>query len=506
MKYYKEIKFTITSVLIVLFLMSLSLANDFDTTKHAGNHTDAKSEAWTWTGNLNEIAISPNGEFTLQDNGHAFIHYYTRNETGFGRMNFKSSAVTQTTFGTGTSYDKLTVYSDLKKDSFKLKVHEDKLDISFVAHQKNIDQEDQVREVSMTSADEDLLYNQLLPMYPGLKVAEGFTVKKYVFKAFLGHESYADLIFYSLWPDIAPPEGRMKFFGTEDSYTFSTPMLLAFGDWVKNGETKKVAGLCFLDRQWSHDYFGKKIFNNPTEFFKRNHALKKAHNWAAFHVHSSDYKNWYFIHLWQQYNRSDDEADEITDYTGVQWTKNGVQQDAITKPEMKWKGSDFILNSSEVMINFAHGRKAYFPSSYDFLGVEDKFSFHVDATPAMQSLDQPIYLYEGYASGKGVWDGADVFLKGRVESSQVFFRDQDYQSMIDNLEFGSLKDELTSFLDNRNRCLPEAQACLVDIIRDQYERSEFLFHDLPLKMKIFSAQFMKRPKRDSENSHYIIYN
>jgi hypothetical protein len=429
--------------------------------------------------------------WSLTSEGFAFIHYFTRNETGTGRMNFKSSAVTKTKDGTGISYDKSTLFPTGNPRDFQLRIREDQLDIDFVAPR----QHDVIHEAPMTVADHTLLQNQILPLYPGLQAAAQWSVKKTKFSASLGNHHQANLIFYALWPDISPENQQMEFFGQQESYTFSSPMLVTVGQWSEFGSAEKtVVGLSFLDRQWSKDYFGKHIFANPLDFLKKNHALGWAHNWSAFHAKAVDSNDWYFVHVWQQVRRKDDTPDQRTNYTGIQWSKNGQQQPMIDQATFTWQPRKFVENQSKVLLNFAEGRKAFFPVSYHYSEGNSGSHLEISASPQQQSLDQPIYLYEGYASGQGLWDNQTVQLQGRVESSQILFRDIDYDGMLRTIDTKDSEQRKIAYqLENElNR-----KKSPYDTWAEHRAHQIFLSNDLGRKFQIFNAQFKNKPKRQS---------
>jgi hypothetical protein len=460
-----------------------------------GNHTWAKSEAWTWMGHVRKVDMSQPGKFLPE--GYAFIHYFTRNETGTGRMNFKSSAVTITKNDVGVEYDKKTIFPNGGDKQFQLRVQEKELNIEFLAP----GQRDSIKEVPMQVRDFDRLQSEILPLYPGLKIAPQWTVKKFYFSAYLGSRFRANMNFYAIWPDIAPPDERMEFFGLYDSFTYSSPMLVTVGEWAESdGPFEKVVGLSFLDRQWSRDYFGKNIFSDPRELIKKQHALKMAHNWSAFHAYAPTSQDWYFVHLWQQVDRSDEQPDRRRNYTGVQWSKNGVQQQMIDASSFSWEPRKFVRNQSKVLMNFAEGREDYFPFQYYYQNNIDASNLLIEASPRLQSLDQPIYLYEGYARGSGKWDGQDVVLQGRVESSQILFRDVDYESMLNTIDSSdptqsTLAHHLSEKLERERRCL--------DSIAEEKARQRYLFNDLFRKIQIFGAQFQSKPERLS--SQWVVY-
>lgn len=462
-----------------------------------GNHTWAKSEAWTWMGHLR--VIDPQSTpWTFESKGYAYIHYFTRNETGYGRMNFKSSAVTETKDDTGIGYDKRTIFPDESpSQNFQLRVRDDVLAIEFLSGTER----DLVYEEPLLPTDEKLLEENLLPLFPGLGATIQGTIKKYRFSAHLGRHSRADLTFYSLWPDLAPPNQQMEFFGLKDSYTFSSPMLMTYGTWSRNNEKPEtVVGLSFLDRQWSREYFGKNIFNNPIEMLRPHQALKWAHNWSAFHAFAPATNDWYFVHLWQQSQREPEKEDRRSSYTGVQWSKNGKVQTMIDSSEFQWTPRKFIKNNSKVLLNFAEGRKAFFPFQYEYESLDGRSHFNMIASPQLQSLDQPIYLYEGYAAGEGFWDNQMVQLQGRVESSQILFRDVDYRSIIENIDKSD--QEQTNIYESLQGEL-EKTSPLQEVCSPPINHTRYLFNDLPRKQKIFKSQFIKKPK--SPANHWITY-
>ncbi len=473
------------SLIVFINLIAISLWAD-------GNHSWAKSEAWTWMGHVNQLEQGTT--WTLSDKGFGFIHYFTRNETGQGRMNFKSSAVTTTQNGLGHSYDKRTTFPTESKKDFRLRVRDDKLDIDFVT----IDQHDEIREIDLDSSDLPLLFEKILPLYPGLKVSPSFPIKKFIFKAQMGSKYEVDLVFLSIWPDIAPPNQQMEFFGLKESYTFSSPMLVTYGFWAERGRSPvRVVGLSFLDRQWSKEYFGKNVFANPTDLLKKNHALSWAHNWSAFHAYAPTTKDWYFVHLWQQVQRLGNQPDQRAPYTGIQWSKNGQQQLSVDADQFSWTGQKFVVNQSKVLLNYAQGHEALFPFKYLFQDRNGSAQFELEASPKLQSLDQPIYLYEGYARGSGTWDQNEVLIQGRIESSQILFRNVDYENVLESIQTddpdqAKLASELQLKLRDDKACKNQ--------LENEIEHNKFLFNDLGRKTLIFSAQYFSRPKQSSPNS------
>lgn len=475
------------SILMSFLISEISLAD--------GNHTWAKSEAWTWMGHLS--VLDEKSEWHLQNKGYGFIHYFTRNDTGMGRMNFKSSAVTKTNSGIGTDYDQKISFPDPVTKQFQLKVSETKLNIDF----STAGQHDHIEELPMLDKDLQILKEKILPLYPGLKITSDNDVKKVSFSANMGKHSRAELTFYSIWPDIAPPNQQMTFYGIQNSYTFSSPMLVAYGTWYeKNESPKKVVGLCFLDRQWSKDYFGKNIFNNPSLFLKKHQALKWAHNWSAFHAWSPETNDWYFVHLWRQVRRQDQGADQVGDYSGIQWSKNGVQQEMIDSRNFSWIPNKFVKNHSKVLLNFAEGRDAFFPYQYQLVSPKDATNLQIEATPKLQSLDQPIYLYEGYASGYGIWDNKKVRVQGRVESSQILFRDVDYEEMLSKINPDDTEQvEIAKHLDSELNKKRTYQ----DNFKNIDSQQRFMMNDIGRKMQIFFSQFLSNPKHTTD--HFMIY-
>jgi hypothetical protein len=501
-------------IVIQFLILDISRAQSVtDLTQEEGNHTWAKSESWTWMGHLNEYTNNPKGSMELSDRGVALIHYYTRNETQFGNLNFKSSALTETQAGVGINYDSQTTYSDSanlfskpqKTSSFNLKIQEDVLNIEF----KNAIQRDQIKKVEMQNEDLKYLETQLLPLYPGLEITPQFKPVKYTFSANVGTQSELHLNMYQIWPSVAPNKAQIKFLGIEDSYTFSQPMLVAQGTFITKGISKKVVGLLFLDRQWCKDYFGKYIMGNPADMLRQNQALKFSHNWSAFHAKGEGSSNWYFVHLWKQFQRSAKNPDQTVDYTGIVWVKNGVLQDAIPREDFSWTGQNFIKNKSHVLLNYAVDREGYFPSEYQYSNQNNQDQLNIVASPRLQSLDQPIYLYEGYASGEGIWNGEKVSLKGRLESSRILFRAQDYQEIIKiNSETQTNQkqtEHLQKIMDDEVRC-EQNTFCFENKKSQKKAQLNFMKNDLKQKIAILKSHFKyKKPERDPLNPQVLIY-
>jgi hypothetical protein len=492
----------------------MQASQTLDLSLEEGNHTWAKSESWTWMGHLNEYSLNQSN-IVPNKNGIALIHYYTRNQTQFGSLNFKSSALTFTKNGIGEIYDKNTIYADSsnKKDLFQLAINENHLDIEF----KHNNELDKIQKTEITDKDLQFLKNKLLPTYPGLKIANQFNPIKYTFSAAVGTKSNLNLDLYQIWPSISPLEAKMQFLGILDAYTFSQPMLVAHGSFENDGVVKPVTGLMFLDRQWCKDYFGKFIMGNPLDSLWQNQALKYSHNWSAFHAHSEQNQNWYFVHLWQQFQRNKNISDELDDYSGIVWVKNGIQQDPIHKDSFDWTGSNFIKNNSKVMLNYAVGRESYFPTEYNLTNKFNNDSLNIQASPKLQSLDQPIYLYEGYASGDGTWDNESVKLQGRLESSRILFRHQDYEQMLIQLKETrspsaiedtyqrDLKIHLDKVVKHENKCKHNI-FCLDSIFKTKKDQITFMLNDLKQKISIFLSGFKtSKPQRDPKNPSVVIY-
>ncbi|HEY8269692.1 MAG TPA: hypothetical protein VIG33_02305 [Pseudobdellovibrionaceae bacterium] len=509
--------FKVTFLSLIFLMASHQVqAQSLDLSLEEGNHTWAKSESWTWMGHLNEYTTSGQGTLSLSENGLALIHYYTRNQTQFGSLTFKSSALTYTKKGIGEFYDKRTIYSEppISKNKFQLKIQESHLNIEF----KHNEQIDQIRKTSISESDIHLLKNKLLPLYPGLKMSENFDPVKYTFSAFVGSETFLSLELYQIWPSISPKDAKMQFLGIPEAYTFSQPMLVAVGSSRKKGISTPVVGLLFLDRQWCKDYFGKNIMGNPIESLQQNQALKYSHSWSAFHAHSEQSQNWYFVHLWRQYQRNPDVPDKIDDYSGIVWVKNGIQQTPIEDKSFNWIGSKFIKNKSHVMLNYAVDRETYFPSQYHLYNKANADSLSLQASPRLQSLDQPIYLYEGYASGGGTWDGESVKLQGRVESSRTLFRLQDYIEMLGQIKqsraISSVEDpeqeKLGQHLEDiiaREKNCKNNWLCFSDFLEKRKAQIGYMLNDLKQKMEIFQSGFKStQPVRDAADHSIVIYN
>jgi hypothetical protein len=233
---------------------------------------------------------------------------------------------------------------------------------------------------------------------------------------------------------------------------------------------------------------------------KKHNALSWAHNWSAFHAYAPESNDWYFVHLWRQVQRKKDQPDQQADYTGVQWSKNGEPQPMIDAQQFSWNPKKYIQNQSNVLMNFAEGRDAYFPYQYEYHHEQLESHLTIEASPKLQSLDQPIYLYEGYARGEGTWDQQKVILQGRVESSEILFRNVDYLDMLSQISrTDSEQNEIALELENK---LHKERTCSQKI-RDVQAQQKYLFNDMGRKLQIFTAQFQSKPQKTPDN--FIIY-
>ncbi len=407
--------------LIVFAILLLgSIANAYEPSWD-GNHPESKSEAWTWMGHLQEFDGT-----RLGPNGVGFIYYYTRNDQGqMGSMNFRSSSLTETVNGVGQSYKTSTLYA-AQYDNAELRARRGRLDLTFTAG----DIADFVRAEAMSAADTKELHSTM-KLFPGLAIAPGFTPKKVVFNASEEDGTEMKLRFYTIWPVLAPKDGLMRFLGQADTYSFSEPMLVTVGTY----KGKRVAGLSFLDRQWAKQFFGVNIYTGLGDLVKYAHALKFSHAWSAFHVFNERTKEWSFFHLWHQWERNDNVADKLTEYSGLLYMKNGTESGVIDSSDYTWKGDGYVwAQGKEVLLDYPLGRYGFFPSRATYSSPKLGFSGQIVATPHLQNLNQPIPFYEGYASGVGTWNGDRVRIQGRLESSRLLFRTQDYKEMLKTLE------------------------------------------------------------------------
>lgn len=376
-------------------------------------------------GHVQEVTTQQ-GVTALGPKGVGFIYYYTRNDEGqMGTMNFRSSALTDTVNGEGKAYKTNTIYG-AEHPNMEFRARTNALDLTFKASTVA----DEVREVPLAGGDLAKL-TETLKLFPGLAIAPGMTPKKSIFRVMEEDGGRFDLEFYSIWPVLSPPDGTMRFLGQAGTSSFSEPMLVTMGTY--NG--KKVAGLSFLDRQWAPQYFGTYIMNGIGDLLKYAHALKYSHSWSAFHAHNLRTNEWTFFHLWHQYERADLQRDTLTDYSGMLYMKNGKESALVDSKDYDWTASGYVQQQgTEVMMDYAMGRVGFFPSRATYSSKKLGFSGDMYAFPYLQSLNQPIPFYEGYAAGEGTWNGDPVRLQGRLESSRLMFRGQDYQEMIEVLK------------------------------------------------------------------------
>lgn len=392
-----------------------------------GNHPDAKSEAWTWMGHLREVTA----QGTLGKNGLGFIYYYTRNDTSgakgsMGQMNFRSSGRTATVDGQGQSYKMSTVYT-ATDPSAALRAREGRLDLAFTAGRGAI--QDKVIEAPMTAADQKTL-DATMKLYPGVKVAPGFAPRKTVFHVVEKDGTIVDLTFYSIWPMLSAPDGKIDFLGQKDTYSYSDPMMVTVG--TVGG--KKMAGLSFLDRQWSVEYYGTYIMDGLSDLLRYAEALKYAHAWSAFHVKNQRTGEYSFFHLWNQFRRQPGVRDQKISYSGILYARAGVEYGMVDASDYTWTPSGFVQHKgTKVVLDYAQDRIGFFPTKATFKSSRFDFNAEMWASPHLQVLDQPIYFYEGYAEGEGTWRGDRVTIQGRLESSRLMFREQDYSEMLDIL-------------------------------------------------------------------------
>ena len=465
-----------------------------------GNHPDAKSEAWTWMGHLREL--TPAGK--LGKNGLGFIYYYTRNDTtgaegAMGQMNFRSSARTTTVDGRGVEYKTSTVYNPKYRDA-ELRARAGRLDLEYTVGREGI--QDRVQEVPMTAADYDAL-KATMKLYPGLNFAPGFKPRKTRFHVEEIDGTIVDLTFYSIWPVLSAPGGKMAFLGQKDTYSFSDPMMVTVG--TVGG--KPMAGLSFLDRQWSHEYYGTYMFDKLSDLLRYAEAMNYAHSWSAFHVRNQRTGEYSFFHLWNQFRRRPGVADEKVDYSGLLFARNGVEYGMVDAKDYSWTPSGFVqFQGRKVIMDYVMDRVGFFPSKASFKSSKFAFDAQVWASPHLQALDQPIPFYEGYAEGEGTWRGDRITIQGRLESSRLFFREQDYQEMISILakEKGDWKQ-------------PELAAWMQQNINQKSSDPFLKFHQriialvtqlkgLDLKLRIFGDILRgEKPEVDARDPEVMVY-
>lgn len=476
-----------------------------------GNHPKAMSESWTWMGHLKEIEDA-NGDLKFTNNGVAFIHYYTRNKSKMGSLTFKTSALTPTVNNIGQDYLKKTLYSSLAKD-FYLKTKQNKLGLEW--HYKG--RSDSVKAASFNpELDFAELDHKLLKLFPNLKRDSTMAPIKSILNVDVGDDSHFDLTLYSIWQPLAPTaDGRIRFLGVDGTFTFFHPMIIAIGQWTQKGVTKKVCGMLTLDRQWSNEYFGKSLFDKTTDFIKAYRALSYAHNWSGFHGYLPESKSWVFVHLWNQFYRKDNVSDVAVPYANLVWVKNGLLQSPLSPSEYSWLGESFALNESKVLLNFGEGREGYFPTQFNLTSPIQNLDLTLKASPVMQSLEQPIYLYEGFAIGEGIWQGEPIKAQGRIESSRLLFRDQDYDEMIQIISNSAEQDQKQQLLRGHlEDLLKEDKNCPTIFCPNQLKKEQkkkedyykFVSNDLNLKLSILKAKFThKESVTDPNDPNTIIY-
>ena len=484
----------ISSLLGVLAFILPNLARAYESSWD-GNHPDAKAEAWTWMGHVQEVEGTKLGK-----KGLGFIYYFARSEEqSMGTMTFRSAALTSTVDGEGKAFETSTIYLP-KYDNGVLRARKNTLDVSFTAGKKI---NDTAKALPMTAADEAEL-KKAMAYFPGLNVAPGFKPKKSRFVSKEESGTSVDLTFYAIWPVLSAPEGKMTFLGQEGTWSFSEPMLVTVGKY--NG--KPVAGLSFLDRQWATKSFGVNAMGGLNDLLKYANAMKYSHSWSAFHAQNKRTNEWTFFHLWHQWKREKDVRDELVDYSGMLWMKNGTESGLVDSKDYEWTGSGFVHNKGrKVMMNYAQGRYGFFPSRADFTSGKMGLTGTLYASPALQNLNQPIPFYEGYAQGEGTWNGDEVRLQGRLESSRLMFRTQDYEQMLDIL--GTMKDGWEQ---------PELQAWLKEQIAKDKARNPLewihgrlsvlasLLSEMDLKLKIFGSIISgKKAKQDANDPDVMLY-
>ena len=391
-----------------------------------GNHPAAQSEAWTWMGHLSEIE-QKNGQPSLGANGVGFIFYYTRSaEKTLGTMTYRSSALTTTKNFVGTSFKTDTVYA-AKSPNGQLRARQGSLDLVFKAGV--VDD----RAVTMQMTDEDdATLKETLKLFPHLEIARGFRPTKTIYHEVERDGTIVDLVFYSIWPVLSAPNGQMRFLGQDGTYTYSEPMLVTVGTFGG----KPVAGLSFLDRQWAMASFGEFVMNGMKSLLQYGQALNYAHSWSAFHAQNKRTGEWSFFHLWHQWYRQPDFSDALDDYSGMLYMRgNGSVSALVPSNEYIWKSSGFVLQKGrQIMMDYSKGRDGFFTSRAEVSAPTLGLNYTMYATPALQNLNQPIPFYEGFGSGEGTWGGDPIVIQGRLESSRLLFRDQDYKEMLETLQ------------------------------------------------------------------------
>jgi hypothetical protein len=287
-------------------------------------------------------------------------------------------------------------------------------------------------------ADDSRELQAELARYPGLRVAAGFQPEKTVLEVVAGKHRPMRLVLYSIWPKAAPHRasadpGHIRFLGEDDTYTFSEPMMLAHGTL----DGREMRGLMFLDRQWGKHYFGTRVYVGFLNMLRFGRALRYSHTWLAFQAYNPRTQEWSFFHIWNQFERADNRPDRLTGYSGLAWMSNGETTGQVGMDGFRLVGSGFVKHGDrDILLDYANGRAAYFPSRITVRARDSALGdFRADlrANPAKQFLTQPIYLYEGYATGKARWNGDELEIRGRLESSRILFRQQDYREMLASL-------------------------------------------------------------------------
>ncbi len=448
-------------------------------------------------GHLNEV-VYKSGQKALSEKGVGYMYYYARSEEkAMGSMTFRSSTRTETLNNEGKSFATDTIYLPKHNGTFRTRTAS--LDLQFKAGVIS----DVVKAAPMTAKDDQVL-NDALALFPGLKIAPGFKPKKSILKVSEKNGQYMDLVYYAIWPVLSSADGRMTFLAQTDTYSFSEPMLVTVG--FRNG--KEVAGLSFLDRQWATESFGTNIMGDLTGMLKYAQALKYSHAWSAFHLQNKRTKEWSFFHLWNQWNRNPDVRDAKVDYSGMLYMHNGIESGLLAANDYQWLPSGFVQNKGrEIMMDYSSGRAGFFPSRADVsspkLGLEMSFF----ASPHLQNLNQPIPFYEAYAEGEGTLNGDPVYIRGRLESSRLMFRPQDYDEMIEIMKTkkdGWEQSDLQQWLrDNKNN---SADGTPFGWLHERLAVLASLLGEMQLKLAIF-GDIVKgtKPHADANDRAVTVY-
>jgi hypothetical protein len=492
---YKTFLVALTASLIAAGPAAFAYEPNWD-----GNHPEAKSEAWTWMGHLREVTSAGK----LGKNGLGFIYYYTRNDTSgakgsMGQMNFRSSGRTATVNGEGKSYQMSTVYT-ATDPSAELRARSGVLDLEFHAGRGEI--EDKVVAAPMTAADQKIL-DATMKLFPGVAVAPKFKPKKTVFHVTEKDGTIVDLTFYSIWPMLSAPEGKMDFLGQKDTYSYSDPMMVTVGTYGG----KKMAGLSFLDRQWAKEYYGTYMMDGLGDLLRYAEALKYAHSWSAFHVKNQRTGEYSFFHLWNQFRRRPGLRDEKVSYSGLLYARAGVEYGMVDANDYSWTPSGFVQHQgTKVVMDYAQDRIGFFPTKATYKSAKFGFDAEMWASPHLQVLDQPIYFYEGYAEGQGSWRGDRVTIQGRLESSRLFFREQDYEEMIEILgkEKGLWKQpELATWMKEN---IDQKSFDPFQKFHQKMLALVSMFSEMGLKMAIFQDIVTgAKPEADPRDPEVIVY-